>query len=325
MKEVAIGIDIGGTFTKFGFVDIDGETIGDSSIETTGHKDVQSYLEALAHSIHETQRKLNVKVNPVGVGIGAPNGNYYNGTVEYAPNLNWKGVVRVVELFSKYFTIPITLTNDANAAAIGEMVYGGAKNMKDFVVITLGTGLGSGIVSNGEMVYGHDGFAGEVGHVQAIPNGRLCGCERRGCLETYASASGIRRTVFELLCNETAPSRLRDVSFHDMTAKLIADEAINGDEIAIKAFHFTGTILGTKLADTVAHTSPEAIFLFGWLVNAGDLLFKPTIESFENSLLKIYKNKIKILPSGLKEHNAAVLGASALVWKELGKSVSASI
>lgn len=320
MKDVAIGIDIGGTFTKYGFVDIDGNTIGDNSIETTGHKDVESYLEALAKSIHGTKDQLKDKVNLVGVGVGSPNGNYYSGTIEYAPNLTWGNVVPFVELFSKYFSVPITLTNDANAAAIGEMVYGGAKNMRDFVVITLGTGLGSGIVANGELIYGHDGFAGEVGHVLAVANGRECGCKRRGCLETYASASGIRRTVFELLCNETAPSSLRDVSFNDMTAKMISEEAHKGDEIAIRAFEFTGKILGTKLADTVAHTSPEAIFLFGGLVKAGDILFKPTIESFENSVLKIFRNKIKILPSGLKEHNAAVLGASALAWKELEKS-----
>ncbi len=319
MKDVAIGIDIGGTFTKYGFVDIDGNTIGDSSIETTGHKDVESYLKTLAESIHESIKRLKEKINLVGVGVGSPNGNYYSGTIEYAPNLTWGNVVPFVKLFSEYFDVPITLTNDANAAAIGEMVYGGAKGMKDFVVITLGTGLGSGIVSNGEMIYGHDGFAGEVGHTNAIPNGRLCGCKRRGCLETYASASGLRRTVFELLCNETAQSSLRDISFNDMTSKMIADEANKGDEIAIKAFEFTGNILGKSLADTVAHTSPEAIFLFGGLVNAGDLIFKPTLSSFENNLLKIYRNKIKILPSGLKEHNAAVLGASALVWQELGK------
>ena len=320
MKEVAIGIDIGGTFTKYGFVDIEGNTIGDSSIETTGHKDVESYLETLAHSIHETQGRLKEKVNLVGVGVGSPNGNYYSGKIEYAPNLSWGNVVPFVELFSKYFDVPITLTNDANAAAIGEMVYGGAKGMKDFVVITLGTGLGSGIVSNGKLVYGHDGFAGEVGHVIAVPGGRLCGCKRRGCLETYASASGLRRTVFELLCNETAPSTLRDISFNEMTSKVIGQEANKGDEIALKAFEFTGKILGSNLANTVAHTSPEAIFLFGGLVNAGDVLFKPTIEHFENNLLKIFKNKIKILPSGLKEHNAAVLGASALVWTEIGKN-----
>jgi glucokinase len=213
----------------------------------------------------------------------------------------------------------MALTNDANAAAIGEMIYGSAVGMKNFVIITLGTGLGSGIVVNGEVVYGHDGFAGEVGHVQVYENGRMCGCGHRGCFETYASASGLRRTVFELLCSETTDTKLRNVNFNDMTAKMIADAAKEGDQIAIEAFNITAKILGMKLADTVAHTSPEAIFLFGGLTNAGDMLFIPTRESFEENLLKVYKNKIKIVPSGLQETNAAVLGASALAWKELEK------
>ncbi|HLF35129.1 MAG TPA: ROK family protein [Cyclobacteriaceae bacterium] len=320
MKEVAIGIDIGGTFSKFGIIDKDGESLGDNSIETTGYEKVESFIKALSDAILKLKDSIGKDLTVVGVGIGAPNGNYYSGTIEYAPNLPWKGVIPMVELFSKFYTVPVTLTNDANAAAIGEMVYGGAKNMKDFVVITLGTGLGSGIVSNGELVYGHDGFAGEVGHVQAIPDGRICGCEKRGCLETYASATGIKRTVFELLCDETVPSKLRDVSFNDLTAKMIGKAAQEGDPIARKAFEFTGRILGMKLADTVAHSSPEAIFLFGGLVNAGEMLFKPTKEHFEKNLLKIYRNKIKILPSGLRETNAAVLGASALVWKERAKN-----
>jgi len=319
MKDIALGIDIGGTFTKFGFIDKDGNSHFDNSVVTTGHNDIETYLASLANGIKKSLKDLGPGFNLVGVGIGAPNGNYYNGTIEYAPNLDWKDVVPFVDLFKKHFDMPMALTNDANAAAIGEMIYGGAKGMKNFVVITLGTGLGSGIVVNGEVVYGHDGFAGEVGHVLVYENGRLCGCGNHGCLETYASASGIRRTVFELLCNETAPSTLRDISFNDITAKAIAKAARDGDIIALKAFEFTGKILGMKLADTVAHTSPEAIFLFGGLTNAGDLIFKPTIEHFENSLLKVYRNKIKILPSGLQETNAAVLGASALAWKELEK------
>jgi glucokinase len=323
MKNVAVGIDIGGTFTKFGFIDKNGESLGDSSIETTGHPNVESYLKGLAGAILAAEASLDEKINLVGIGIGAPNGNYYSGTIEYAPNLSWKGVIPIVKLFSKYFTVPIVLTNDANAAAIGEMIYGGAKNMRDFVVITLGTGLGSGIVSNGELVYGHDGFAGELGHVLVVPDGRMCGCEKRGCLEAYASATGLKRTVFELLCNETTPSKLRDVSFHDLTAKDIANAVQEGDLIALKAFEYTGKILGTKLADTVAHSSPEAIFLFGGLINAGEILFKPTREYFEKNLLKIFRNKIKILPSELKETNAAVLGASALIWKELDKKANA--
>jgi len=319
MKEVALGIDIGGTFTKYGFIDRAGEAIFDSSISTAGHEDIGSFLKALAAAINKSLDDLGDGYKLVGVGIGAPNGNYYKGTIEFAPNLDWKDVVPFVDMFKKYFDLPMALTNDANAAAIGEMIYGSAKDIKNFVIITLGTGLGSGIVVNGEVVYGHDGFAGEAGHVQVYENGRMCGCGMRGCFETYASASGLRRTVFELLCNETIPSKLREISFNDMTAKLVANAVKEGDKIAKMAFEYTGKILGMKLADTVAHTSPEAIFLFGGLTNAGDILFKPTIESFENNLLKVYKNKIKILPSGLQETNAAVLGASALAWKELDK------
>lgn len=317
MKEVALGIDIGGTFTKFGFIERNGEAIFDSSVTTSGHKDIASYQKALAEEIKSSFSKFQDEYKLVGVGIGAPNGNYYKGTIEFAPNLDWKEVVPFVEMFKDHFDLPMALTNDANAAAIGEMIYGSAVGLKNFVIITLGTGLGSGIVVNGEVVYGHDGFAGEVGHVQVYENGRMCGCGHRGCFETYASASGLRRTVFELLCSETKPTKLRNIGFNDMTAKMVADAAKEGDEIAIEAFEITGKILGMKLADTVAHTSPEAIFLFGGLTNAGDILFKPTRESFEDNLLKVYKNKIKIVPSGLQETNAAVLGASALAWKEL--------
>lgn len=320
MKEVTLGIDIGGTFTKYGFITEQGEAIYDSSVQTTGFNGIEAYLKSLADSIKRSFNELDGDYKLVGVGIGAPNGNYYNGTIEYAPNLDWKDVVPFVKMFKKHFDLPMALTNDANAAAIGEMIYGGAKNMNNFVVITLGTGLGSGLVVNGDVVYGHDGFAGEVGHVQVYENGRMCGCGKRGCFETYASASGIRRTVYELLCSETLPSELREVSFNELTAKRISDAAKNGDEIAKMAFEFTGKILGMKLADTVAHTSPEAIFLFGGLTNAGDILFKPTIRHFEDNLLKVWRNKIKILKSGLQETNAAVMGSSALAWKELEKS-----
>jgi glucokinase len=319
MKEVALGIDIGGTFTKFGFIERNGEAIFDGSISTAGHKDIASYQKALADEIKGSFANFEKEYKIVGVGIGAPNGNYYKGTIEFAPNLDWKEVVPFVDMFKIHFDLPMALTNDANAAAIGEMIYGSAIGMRDFVIITLGTGLGSGLVVNGEVVYGHDGFAGEVGHVQVYENGRMCGCGHKGCFETYASASGLRRTVFELLSSETIPSKLRDVTFNNMTAKMIADAAKEGDGIANQAFEYTAKILGMKLADTVAHTSPETIFLFGGLTNAGDILFKPTRESFENNLLKVYKNKIKIVPSGLQETNAAVLGASALAWKELEK------
>jgi glucokinase len=252
-----------------------------------------------------------------GIGIGAPNANYYRGTVENPPNLNWKGVVDVSALVRKYYDLPVAVTNDANAAALGEMLYGAAKGMKDFIVITLGTGLGSGIVSRGELVYGADGFAGEIGHTIVDPQGRECGCGQRGHLETYASATGICRTVSELVSLRRTESELRSIAPRDLTSRMIAVAADRGDEIAKEAFEITGRILGMKLADSVAHLSPEAIILFGGLAAAGPLIFDPTKRSLEEHLLPIYRNKVKLLPSGLKEGDTAVLGASALIWNEI--------
>ncbi len=317
MREVAIGIDIGGTFTKYGIVDRDGNCLIDGSVSTVKERELRKYLSMLKGTIDRDMAKLSEPVELKGVGIGAPNGNFYRGTIEFAPNLSWKGVIPFVEEFKKFYDLPMFLTNDANAAAIGEMIYGGAKEMKNFIIITLGTGLGSGLVVNGELVYGHDGFAGELGHVTIVRNGRMCATGKRGSLETYASASGIKRTVFELLADSIEDSEFRDVTFNELTAKMISDAALRGDKIALEAFEMTGRYLGEALADTVAHTSPEAIFLFGGLANAGELIFEPTKRHMEDNLLKIFKNKVKILPSGLKDTNAAVLGASALVWKEL--------
>ncbi len=319
MKKAAIGIDIGGTNTILGIVDLDGNILKRNSMPTKTKADYHSYMTALVDLIKETIEPLKGKVEIIGIGVGAPNGNYYNGTIEFAPNLNFKGVVPVVDFLKERFEYEvIVLTNDANAAAIGEMIFGGAKGMKDFIMITLGTGVGSGIVVNGEMVYGHDGFAGEMGHTIVDPNGRDCGCGRRGCLETYTSAPGIKRTVFELLSEMNEPSILRSVSFEDLSAKMIDKAACDGDVIAKEAFDYTGDILGLKLADAVAHTSPEAIFLFGGLAQAGELIFEPVIHYMEEHLLNIYKNKVKVLPSKLPPGDAAVLGSSALVWKELG-------
>ena len=317
MKEVAIGIDIGGTNSVLGIIDRDGNCLAESCISTQTHKEIELYLKDLANDVHRILDDLNEIVVVKGIGIGAPNGNYYNGTIEYAPNLIWKGVIPLVELMKKYFDFPnIVLTNDANAAAIGEMVYGGAQEMKNFIMITLGTGVGSGIVVNGSLVYGHDGFAGEIGHILVDTMGRECGCGRRGCLETYASAPGIKRTVFELLADSSTPSQLRSISFDKMNAKSIHNAALKGDKIALDAFDFTGEILGKVLADCVAFSSPEAIFLFGGLANAGDFIFKPTKHYLEENLLKIFKNKVALLPSKLNGAHAAILGASALVWKE---------
>ncbi len=315
MKDIAIGIDIGGTNTKFGFVDREGETLFQKSIPTRAQGDVNDFFKDLQESI-TTAIKSFPDVRVKGVGIGAPNANYYKKTIEHAPNIRWGTVVPFGEIFQKYFTYPMVMTNDANAAAIGEMVYGAAKGMKDFIVITLGTGLGSGIVVNGQLVYGHDGFAGELGHVLVNPNGRYCGCGRRGCLETYVSATGIKRTVYKLLADYTDKSELRQISYDDLTAEFITQAAMRKDPIAIAAFEYTGRILGIKLADTMVHTSPEAIFLFGGLVLAGDYIFKPTHDHMEKNMFPVFRNKLKLLPSGLMDKNAAVLGAAALVWKE---------
>jgi glucokinase len=318
MKKAAIGIDIGGTNTNLGIVDMDGNIIARNSMPTKTSSDYHAYMYSLAELIKETIALVEGGVDIKGIGVGAPNGNYYNGTIEFAPNLKFKGIVPVVEFLKTKFTFDvIVLTNDANAAAIGEMIYGGAKGMRDFIMITLGTGVGSGIVVNGEMVYGHDGFAGEIGHTIFDPNGRDCGCGRKGCLETYASASGIKRTVFELLASMIEPSSLRGANFNDLSAKKIDEAARKGDKIALAAFDYTGEVLGLKLADAIAHTSPQAIFLFGGLAQAGDLIFEPTKYYMEEQMLSIYKNKVKLLPSELPPGDAAILGASALVWKEL--------
>lgn len=319
MKEVAVGIDIGGTYTKYGIIDREGNCLINGSISTTQEKKLDSYLNLLKSTIDEAAKDIKESIKIKGIGIGAPNGNFYKGTIEYAPNLAWKGVIPFIDEFKKYYDLPMFLTNDANAAAIGEMVYGGAKNMKNFIIITLGTGLGSGLVVSGELVYGHDGFAGELGHLTIVPGGRMCATGRRGSLETYVSAPGIRRTVFELLADSLEDSEFRNITFNKLTAKMISEAARKGDKIAMEAFERTGKYLGEALADTVAHTSPEAIFLFGGLANAGELIFEPTKRHMELNLLKIFKNKVKILPSGLTEINAAVMGASALVWKELDK------
>ena len=321
MKELVLGIDIGGTNTKFGFVDRDGNVYGESSSPTRGYPEFDDYLAQLHKQIDAAKAFIGIESKIMGVGIGAPNGNYYNGTIEEAPNLEWVGTVNFVDKIKKYFPDqPIVLTNDANAAAIGEMTFGVAKGMKDFIVFTLGTGLGSGIVANGELIYGHDGFAGELGHTIVNPNGRWCGCGRRGCLETYVSATGIKRTVYKLLADYTEESSLRSVAFDKLSGKMITKAAFEGDFIAKQAFEHTGRMLGLKLADTVAHFSPEAIILFGGLVNAGDHLIKPTSHYMEENMMNIYKGKVKLLVSGLQDKNAAVLGASSLAWQALEDS-----
>lgn len=310
MKKLVAGIDIGGTNTVIGFVDGEGNCEFKTSIKTPEYDDPAVFVTEVTGIIHTFfQQHLDYKLE--GIGIGAPNGNYYNGSIEFAPNLKWKGIVPLVELFKKHFEIPVILTNDANAAAIGEMVYGHAKGMKHFIEITLGTGVGSGIVVDGNMVYGHDGFAGEIGHTIVFPGGRACGCGRNGCLEAYCSAKGIIKTYMELL------EQNGQKAGPEITPFSICELAGKGDTIALKTYEYTGEVLGLALSNSVAYTSPEAIFLFGGITNAGEILFKPVRESFEKNLLTIYKNKIKILPSGIKENDAAILGAASLVWQNL--------
>jgi len=316
LKSVVLGVDIGGTYSKFGFVDRDGNCLASTSIPTSADQPAESFFKRL----QESSKLLLGSFSPVrrlaGIGIGAPNANYYKGTIEYPPNLSW-GYVDVRAELGKYFDVPVAITNDANAAALGEMLFGAAQGMKDFIVITLGTGLGSGIVANGELIYGADGFAGEIGHTTVDPNGRECGCGKRGCLETYCSATGLRRTVQELICNTNESSELRCLSYDVITAEKIYEAALRGDRLALQAFESCGTILGLKLADSVAHLSPEAIILFGGLASAGDLIFNPTRRSLESHLFPVFRNKVKLLPSQLMKGNTAILGASALLWKSL--------
>ena len=316
LKAVVLGVDIGGTNTKFGFVDRDGKCLASSSIPTDSHQPAGKFFQRLQRDSNLLFQDLNEKYALVGIGIGAPNANYHKGTIEHPPNLGWDFVDVRAEL-ANLFSIPSAVTNDANAAALGEMLFGAARGMKDFIVITLGTGLGSGIVANGELIYGADGFAGEIGHTTVDPNGRRCGCGRHGCLEAYCSATGLCRTVQEFICNSTEPSELRKVSYADLTAQIVSEAALRGDPLALQAFESCGRTLGMKLADSVAHLSPEAIIISGGMASAGALIFEPTQRSLEEHLFPIFRNKVRIIPSQLTESNAAVLGGGALIWNIL--------
>jgi len=325
MKKLAIGIDIGGTNTVAGVVDEQGNVLVKGGIDTPKHGDAAKYIEELAACVKDMVKKVSI-LNPdsevLGIGIGAPNANYYKGTIEYAANLSFKGVINFIDMLKVKFPEfkYLALTNDANAATIGEMIYGGAKGMKNFVMYTLGTGVGSGLVVNGDLVYGADGFAGECGHTTLIPDGRYCGCGGRGHLEVYCSAPGMKRTAFELLAKYNATdSLLANKSFNELDSKMIYEAAVAGDKVALEVFELTGKYLGQGLADTVHHLSPEAIFLFGGPTAAGDYIFKPTIKSMEEYLMPVFRNKVKVLPSKLKLGDAAIVGASALVWKEVEK------
>ena len=344
-KPYVVGMDIGGTNTVFGIVDSRGNVLATDSVKTQSFSKIEDYVEAVSSKLRPLIESFGGVEKIKGMGVGAPNGNYYNGTIEFAPNLPWKGVIPLAALFEEAIGVPTALTNDANAAAIGEMTYGAARGMKDFIMITLGTGVGSGIVINGQMVYGpargmkdfimitlgtgvgsgivingqlvygHDGFAGELGHVIVRRDGRQCGCGRKGCLETYCSATGVARTAREFLVARPEPSLLRDIPAEDIVSKDVFDAAVRGDKLAQDIFEYTGRILGEALADFIAFSSPEAIILFGGLAKSGDYIMKPIRKAIDDNILKIYEGKTKLLISELKDADAAVLGASALGWE----------
>ena len=315
-KPYVVGMDIGGTNTVFGIVDQRGNVLATDSVKTQSYAKIEEYVEAVSSKLIPLIESVGGVEKIKGMGVGAPNGNYYNGTIEFAPNLPWKGVIPLAALFEEAIGVPTALTNDANAAAIGEMTYGAARGMKDFIMITLGTGVGSGIVINGQLVYGHDGFAGELGHVVVRrENGRACGCGRKGCLETYCSATGVARTAREFLVARPEPSLLREIPAEDIVSKDVYDAAVKGDKLALDIFEFTGRILGEALSDFIAFSSPEAIVLFGGLAKSGDYIMKPIKKALDENILKIYEGKTKLLVSELKDADAAVLGASALGWE----------
>jgi glucokinase len=315
---VTLGIDIGGTNTKYGLVSKNGKILFENTIPTNGKQGATKYFAGLCNLIKKDIKPYSNDYNLVGVGVGAPNANYYSGKIENPPNLPWN-TVDVVKEIQNCIDIPVFVTNDANATAIGEMYYGAARGMKNFIVITLGTGLGSGIVVDGDLVYGEDGFAGELGHTCVDAHGRTCGCGNKGCLEAYVSATGICRTAFHLLAKRTDESPLRDITFHNLTAKKLAELATAGDGIAKEAFEYTGRILGISLANAVAFSRPEAIILFGGLAESGKLLFEPTKKWFEKHLMNTFRGKVKIIKSDLQAVNSAILGAAALAWNELKK------
>ncbi len=317
MKPYVIGLDLGGTNSVFGIVDVRGDIKATTAIKTTGFRNAEDYVKAAVETLKVIIKDVGGIETIRSMGIGAPNGNYYKGTIEYAPNLPWAHnvVVPLADMFSEALGIPVALTNDANAAAIGEMTYGIARGLKNFIMITLGTGVGSGIVIDGHLVYGSDGFAGELGHIIMRPeNGRLCGCGRMGCLETYCSATGVARSARELLSATKRPSLLRDLKLENITSLDVAICADKGDELSKEIYEFTGNMLGEACANFAAFSSPEAFVFFGGLTKAGDLLLKPIRESYERHVLNLYKGKVNFLVSSLEGSSAAVLGASAVGW-----------
>ena len=316
MSKLYVGIDIGGTLTKLGLVDENGDSDHQTEFRTRHYPDLKDYQQKIVDTVKELD-ELVPEHDVQGIGIGAPNANYFRGTIEHAANLSFKGIVPMVEDIQRMTGLPAVITNDANAAALGEMKYGNAKEMKNFIVITLGTGLGSGIVVDGKLVYGHDAAAGELGHVQVVPGGRLCGTGNRGCLEAYVSSTGLKRTIMYLLADTLQDSVFRSKSFNDLHGHEITQAAEEGDPIAVEAFAMTGRILGEQLANFVAFSQPEAFFLLGGLAKAGKWIFDPAREAMEKHMLEVYKGKVKVLPSGMEGNNAAILGAAAMIHHEL--------
>lgn len=316
MAAFAVGIDIGGTNTKFGIVNKEGNILAQDRLLTNKHEDVEEFISELHEKLAPMIEKAGGNSKCLGIGVGAPNGNYYTGNIEYAANLKWRGIIPFAKMVSDKFGLPVKLTNDANAAAMGEMKYGCAKNIKHFITITLGTGVGSGIVIDGKILLGHDGFAGELGHTIIRPGGRIHkGTGLKGSLEAYASATGVRETALEMLTqNPDVESLLRDYSINELTSQSVYDCAMKGDKIANAIFEYTGHLLGEALANFVMFSSPEAIILFGGLTKAGDLIMNPTRQAMEDNLIQIFKNKVTLMFSDLQEADAAILGASALVW-----------
>ena len=315
-KPYVLGIDMGGTGTKFGIVDARGNVLKSASIPTPDYPDINDYCDVLCAEMKKLADEFGGLDQVRGVGAGTPNGNYYTGCIEYAPNLPWKGLVPFANLISERMGIPCRITNDANAAAMGEMTYGAARGMRNFIEITLGTGVGSGIVIDGKIVYGHDGFAGELGHTKIIhgPEGRQCGCGQKGCIEAYASATGVARSAKEIVSNSSKETLLRNLDIDHITSYDVFKAAEAGDEVAKEIFEFTGRLLGQKLADFVAFSAPEAIILFGGLTKSGHWIMDPIVEAMNANVLPIWKNKVKVLVSTLKDSDAAILGASSLAW-----------
>ena len=313
-NDHAIGIDIGGTNTKYGIVNHRGQIVFEGSIKTDSYPIISDFIDALYEKLQPEIERLK-GIHIVGIGMGAPNGNFYTGTIDYAPNLHWKGIIPLADLMTEKFNLTAKLTNDANAAAVGEMMYGAARGMKDFIMITLGTGVGSGIFANGELILGHDGFAGELGHTIVVPGGRVHpNTGSLGSLESYASATGVTITAIEYMTGTDEPSALREIPQTELNSKMVFDAALAGDSLAKKVFKSTGDILGMALANFVMFSSPQAIILFGGLTKAGDILMRPVKDSMERNLLPIFQNKVQLIFSELKESDAAILGASALVW-----------